>query len=693
MKEYLENIDLLIKKTDEYIGKYAKADFPISFVRTFIEDLRNVIRAHEHLYYIKNEPVISDEKYDRLERYLLDLEKKFPSLVTPDSPTQRVGSDILKQFNQVPHRYPMLSLANTYSEGEISDFINRVKKSIEGDIQFVCELKYDGTAICITYRNGKFERAVTRGDGTVGDDVSANVKTIRTIPLVLSGDNIPEWFEIRGEIFMPRKAFELLNKEREQRGEPPFANPRNAAAGTLKILDSTIVASRPLDAVLYYLLGEDLPSQSHFENLKYAASWGFKVPEHIQLCSDLNGIMDFIHYWEKNRHQLEYDIDGIVIKVDNLKQRETLGYTAKTPRWAIAFKFKAERISTRLLSIDYQVGRTGAITPVANLEPVFLAGTTVKRASLHNEDQIKKLDIYLGDYVFIEKGGEIIPKVVGVDLSRRPADARPVEFIRECPECGTPLIKKEGEAKHFCPNSRSCPPQIIGRIEHFVSRNAMNILAGEAIAEQLYKKGLVKNVADLYHLTKQQLMKLEGFGSKSADNLLKSIEESKKQPFYKVIYGLGIRYVGETVAKTLAQAFGSMDRLMEATYEDLVNIKDIGDVIARSVIEYFDDPDNQVLVEELKKAGLKMGMEKEDESRPRPLKGKSFVISGVFEQIDRKELIRLIEINGGKVNSSVSLQTDYVIAGENMGPAKKARAQKLGIPIIDYYRFLELLKK
>ncbi len=661
--------------------------------KKIIEDLRQLIRYHENKYYIKNAPVISDFDYDKLERFLKDIESKYPELDMPDSPTRRVGTDSLKEFSQVEHKYPMLSLGNTYSKEELQDFIQRIRKAIGDNFKLVCELKYDGTAIGITYRNRSLYRAVTRGDGTKGDDVTQNVKTIRSVPLVIEGKNIPDEFEIRGEIFIPKKGFAEMNALREEIGESAFANPRNAAAGTLKMLDSRVVATRPLDCILYYLLGEKLPSRSHFEDLKAARSWGLKIPEHIRLCQNEEEVFTFIDYWDKNRESLPYEIDGIVIKVDNTDQQAELGFTAKTPRWAIAYKFKAERVLSQLLSIDYQVGRTGAITPVANLEPIYLAGTTVKRASLHNKDQMEILGLRLGDSVFVEKGGEIIPKVVGVDIKGRKGSEQIIEYITHCPECHTELVRREGEAKHFCPNQNSCPPQILGKIEHFISRNAMDIRAGEAIVEQLFKESLVKDISDLYQLQAHQLEKLERFGKKSAENLVKSIENSKKVSFPRVLYALGIRYVGETVAKTLAREFQSIDNLQNATIEQMIAVEEIGEKIAQSVWDYFNDPYNRMLVDKLRSAGVCFEI-KEDhiiESRGK-LTGKTIVISGTFENFSRNEIRELVERNGGKLSGSVSSKTSYIIAGENMGPEKKKKAEKAGIPLISIMEFLQMIE-
>jgi DNA ligase (NAD+) len=657
-----------------------------------IKKLREVLNEHNYRYYVLNQPAISDFEYDRMMRELIDLESAHPEYYDPNSPSQRVGDDRNQEFQQVEHKYPMLSLGNTYSKEEIVDFDNRIRKVIHDPLEYVCELKYDGASISLTYEKGILIQAVTRGDGLAGDNVIANVRTIKSIPLVLSANDYPSLFEIRGEIFLPHAGFEKMNREREEIGEVPFANPRNAASGTLKIQNSSVVAKRPLDCVLYYLLGDGLPFDSHYENLCEARKWGFKVSEHISKCSALEEVFKFIDQWEGRRRDLPYDIDGIVIKVNSYKHQSSLGYTAKTPRWAIAYKYRAEQAATRLLSIDYQVGRTGAITPVANLEPVFLAGTKVKRASLHNADQIALLDIRINDTVYIEKGGEIIPKVVGVDKDSRQADSKPVDYIRQCPQCGTPLIRREGEAKHYCPNEDGCPPQIKGKIEHFVSRRAMDIGLAEATIDQLYRSGLVKDIADLYSLTRESLLRLERFADKSADNLIKSIESSKKVPFDRVLFALGIRYVGETVARKLAHHFGSMDKLAGARFEDLTAVEEIGDIIAESIIAYFKNKKTAKLHERLRTAGLQMSIGRESVKKASNiLQGKSIIISGIFEKYSREELKELIEKNGGRNVSSVSNITDYLLAGDKIGPSKLEKARKMNIKIISEDDFLKMI--
>ena len=616
-----------------------------SNIKARIEQLRNLLHHHNYQYYVLAQPQITDFEYDILLNDLITLEKNNPEFNDPNSPTQRVGSDINKEFTQVIHKYPMLSLGNTYSIEEIIDFDTRVRKALPDDtIEYVCELKYDGVAIGLTYKNGFLVQAVTRGDGTQGDDVTNNVKTIKSIPLKLSGNNYPSEFEIRGEIFLPHSSFEKMNAEKEAAGEPLFANPRNAAAGTLKQQKSSIVANRPLDCFLYFVLGNNLPYNSHYENLMAAKTWGFKIPYYITKCNNIDEISDFITIWDKKRNELPFDIDGVVIKVNSYLQQEELGFTAKSPRWAISYKFKAEQARTKLLSIDYQVGRTGAVTPVANLEPVLLAGTTVKRASLHNSDQIKLLEIHENDFVFVEKGGEIIPKIVGVDQKTRDINTMPIEFITHCPECGSKLERNEGEAKHYCPNVYSCPPQIKGRIEHFVSRKAMNIGGAEATIEALFEKGLIHNSADLYYLTKEQILLVDRFAEKSATNLIESIEESKKVPFQRVLFGLGIRFVGETVAKTLANHFKSIENIKNASIEQLTSVQEIGDRIAISIIEYFKDDKNLEILERLKNAGIQLEVAQfENNNLFNKLNGKTFVISGTFENHSREELKDLIE--------------------------------------------------
>ncbi len=653
--------------------------------------LTKELNQHNYLYYVEAKPEISDFEFDQMLKELETLEKEFPQLATTNSPTQRVGSDINLEFVQVEHRFPMLSLSNTYSEEEIRDFDQRIRKIIgDQSITYVCELKYDGASISLRYKNGELLHAVTRGDGARGDDVTANVKTIRSIPLNLMGEGHPEDFEIRGEIFMPKHGFAKLNEERVKQGDAPFANPRNSASGTLKMQNSSLVAKRPLDCYLYYMMGEELPSQSHIGNLEIAKTWGFKIPEFVSRFDSVDQVLSFIKEWDQKRHNLPFEIDGIVIKVDDLELQKRLGFTAKSPRWATSYKFKAEQVATKLLSIDYQVGRTGSVTPVANLEPVPLAGTTVKRASLHNADQIEMLDIRIGDHVFVEKGGEIIPKIVGVDKKMRPEEGLPeTEFIEHCPECGTELVKTDEEANHYCPNMMFCPPQIKGKIEHFFGRKAMNIGGGSATVKQLYEEGLVKNIADIYSLTKVDLLKLERFGEKSADNLLKSFEESKNIPFPRVLFALGIRYIGETVAKKLAQSFKSIDAIAEADLETLTSVDEIGDRIAKSIVDFFSDESNRQLVSRLKDAGLNFELQ-ESEIKESKITGKKIVLSGSFSR-SRDELKMLIEQNGAINQSSISAKTDLFLTGEKVGPSKLQKADKLGIKMISEEEFLELI--
>ncbi|MBI4649326.1 MAG: NAD-dependent DNA ligase LigA [Bacteroidia bacterium] len=663
-----------------------------SEIKKRIEQLRKSIEVHNYNYYALNKPVISDYEYDILMNDLIGLEKRYPEFADDSSPTQRIGSDHIEEFVQIAHKYPMQSLGNTYSEEELSELDNRIRKALQDEYEYVCELKFDGISVGLTYIDGKLKHAVTRGDGLAGDDITANVKTIRSIPLVLLGNDYPAEFEIRGEIYLPRPVFEKLNREREAQGEALFANPRNAAAGTMKLLDSKEVAKRRLDCYLYYLLGSRLPSDSHYDNLQTAKKWGFRISEHIEKCRNLTEVMDFIRVWEEERKKLTYDIDGIVIKINSLRQQQILGSTAKSPRWAIAYKYKAEQVSTRLISIDYQVGRTGAITPVANLEPVYLAGTVVKRASLHNAEQIKLHDIRLNDIVYVEKGGEIIPKVVGVDLQMRSHDSTPVNYIGNCPECNAPLIRKEGEAIHYCPNEDNCPPQIMGRIEHFVSRKAMDIAGAEATIELLYKKGFIKNVADLYNLKVEEIENLERFGKKSAENLVQSIEESKKVPFHRVLYAIGIRYVGETVAKKLAFSVRTIDKLIGSSYEELLEIEEIGEKIAQSIIEYFKKPQNIEIIERLRQAGVQIEIAAtEQQIIADKLKGATIVISGTFEHYSRDEIKALIEKYGGKNISSVSSKTDFLLAGQGIGPSKLEKAKKLNIRIISQEDFLNMI--
>ncbi len=655
---------------------------------TRIATLTQALREHNHRYYVLSAPTISDFEFDQLLKELEQLESDFPALADSNSPTKRVGGDITDQFETVAHRYPMMSLSNSYSQEEIVEFEERVRKLVTGDPEYVCELKYDGVAIGIRYEQGRLSRAVTRGDGQKGEDITANVKTIRTVPLQLQGKGWPADFEIRGEIFMPIPVFEALNKSREAAGEATYQNPRNTASGSLKQKDSALVAQRKLDTYLYALFGDDLPFGDHYASVVQAGDWGFKIPQPgqkmIRKCHSIDEIMEFINYWDKERANLPFEIDGIVIKVNQYSQQEQLGYTAKSPRWAIAYKFKAERVSTILREVTYQVGRTGAITPVANLEPVSLGGTTVKRASLHNADQIAKLDIREGDTVFVEKGGEIIPKIIGVDLSKRPPGTKPLEYITVCPECGTPLIRKEGEAQHYCPNESGCPPQIKGRMEHFIGRKAMDIDGlGEETIEQLFEAGLANNSADLYNLSYNQLMRLERMADKSVNNLLKGLEASKQIPFERVLFALGIRYVGETVAKKLARYFQTLDRLKVATVEELVAVDEIGGRIAESVVDFFSKEHHLEVVGRLREAGLQFEISEEQQALSTDrLEGATFVISGVFERHTRDELKQLIEQNGGKNVGSLSGKTAYLLAGDKMGPAKLAKAEKLGIKII-----------
>ena len=662
-------------------------------VKHKIKALREALEQHNYNYYVLSAPTISDREFDEMMKELQVLEEAHPEYADPHSPTQRVGSDLSKEFEQVVHKYPMLSLGNTYSEDEVKDFYERIARDLNEPFEIVAELKYDGTSISLTYEDGRLVRAVTRGDGTRGDDVTANVKTIRSVPLKLMGDRYPATFEIRGEILLPWAEFDRLNKEREEQEEPLFANPRNAASGTLKQQNPAVVAARKLDAYFYYLLGEELPAETHFDNLEAARSWGFKIPNVIRVCNSLEDIYDYIAYWDVERKNLPVATDGIVLKVNSLRQQRNLGFTAKSPRWAIAYKFQAERAVTRLNSVSFQVGRTGAVTPVANLEPVLLAGTTVKRASLHNADIIEGLDLHLGDKVFVEKGGEIIPKIVGVDVEARGLlVGDKVRFIRSCPECGTPLMRPEGEAAHYCPNEAGCPPQIKGKIEHFVTRRAMNINMGPETVEDLYEAGYIKDTADLYTLEIADLLRLERWADKSARNLMASLEESKQVPFERVLYGLGIRFVGETVAKRLVSAFHSMEQLEQASFEDLTAVDEIGERIARSIIAYFADERNRTLVNRLKEYGLQMSVAEEKlANRSEKLKGLSIVISGTFAKHSRDEYKAMIEQHGGKNSGSVSGKTDYILAGDNMGPAKLEKAAKLGVKIINEDEFLNMI--
>ena len=659
-----------------------------------IYQLREELHRHNHNYYVLNAPEIGDQEFDFLMRELQDLEAKHPECYDENSPSMRVGSDLNKNFTQVQHKYPMLSLANTYSEAEVAEFYDRVKKALNEDFEICCEMKFDGTSISLTYEDGRLLRAVTRGDGIQGDDVTDNVKTIRSIPLVLQGTGYPQNFEIRGEILMPWEVFEALNKEREAREEALFANPRNAASGTLKLQNSSIVASRKLDAYLYYLLADELPGDGHYENMQLASGWGFKVSDIMRKCATLEEVLEFIRYWDVERKNLPVATDGVVLKVNSFRQQRNLGYTAKSPRWAIAYKFQAERACTRLNSISYQVGRTGAVTPVANLDPVQLAGTVVKRASLHNADIIEGLDLRLGDMVYVEKGGEIIPKIVGVDKEARFMLGDKIRFITKCPECGSPLTRYEGEAAHYCTNDASCPPQIKGKIEHFVSRKAMNIdgLGSETI-DQFYQEGMIHNIADLYTLKAPDIACLERMGKKSAVNIMEGIRASKEVPFERVLFALGIRFVGETTAKTLAKAFRSIDALAEASLDDLMQVDEIGARIAQSILQYFADARNREIIERLREAGVQMQMAEQDSSEyTDKLAGKSIVISGVFAHHSRDEYKEMIEKNGGKNVGSISKKTTFILAGENMGPSKMEKAEKLGIPIINEDEFLKMLE-
>lgn len=658
-----------------------------------IDTLREELNKHNYDYYVLSAPTISDFEFDKKLKELTDLETQYPEFFDPNSPSQRVGSDINKSFKQVPHKYPMLSLGNTYTEAEITDFYNRVKKGLNDDFEIVCELKYDGTSISLTYINGQLTQAVTRGDGVQGDDVTANVRTIRSIPLRLHGTDYPAEFEIRGEILMPWSVFDQINKERAEQEEALFANPRNAGSGTLKQQDPKIVASRKLDSYLYYLLGEELPTDGHYENLMKAKEWGFKISDATKKCKTLDEIFAYIHYWDKERKNLPVATDGIVLKVNSLTQQKNLGFTSKFPRWAIAFKFQAEQAVTTLESVSYQVGRTGAVTPVANLRPVKLSGTTVKRASLYNEDYINSLDLHINDQVYVEKGGEIIPKITRVDVTQRNIFDAKVEFVKDCPECGAPLVKDEGEAIYYCPNDVSCPPQIKGRIEHFLTRKAMNIAGGTETVEHLYNAGYIRNIADLYTLNWQDVSRLERWAEKSAKNLIDSIHASVSVPYERVLFALGIRYVGETVAKKLALAFPDIDLLQAATIEALTQVDEIGDRIAQSIVKYFSNPNNLEVINKLRTFGLQFELsESIIAQRTEKLKDLSIVISGTFEKYSRDEYKSMIEQNGGKNSGSISSKTNYVLAGDNMGPAKLEKAKSLGIPIINEDDFLKMLE-
>lgn len=660
-----------------------------------IAQLRKELHEHNYRYYVLNQPTIDDQQFDFLMHELQDLEARHPEMADPNSPTQRVGSDLNGEFQQVTHRYPMLSLANTYSEQDVREWYSSVKKGLAGEeFEVCCEMKYDGLSISLTYVNGRLTQAVTRGDGVHGDDVTANVKTIQSIPLVLPGEGYPDEFEIRGEILMPWSVFERLNKEREAAEEPLFANPRNAASGTLKSLDSRVVASRQLDAYLYYLLGSELPADGHFENLEAARSWGFKISEGMRKVKSVEEILDFINYWDTERKNLPVATDGIVLKVNSLRQQRALGFTAKSPRWAIAYKFKAERECTRLLEVTYQVGRTGAVTPVANMEPVQLAGTTVKRATLNNEDFIRSFDLHIGDMVYVEKGGEIIPKIVGVNIDERPIIAQPVQFIQRCPECGSRLVRYEGESAWYCPNDAGCPPQIKGRIEHFIARKAMNIDSlGPETVDEYYRRGLVKNVADLYTIDVQQING-DGSRTKSAQRIVNGIQKSLQVPFERVVFALGIRFVGETTARLLARHFKNIDALMNAGLQELQEVEGVGEVMAKSIIAYFHNEENLSIVNRLRNFGLQMALSEEQTAATSDrLSGKSIVISGVFAHHSRDEYKLIIEQNGGKNVGSISGKTSFILAGDNMGPSKLEKAQKLGVAIVSEEEFLKMIEE
>ena len=681
--------------------------------RNRIAELSDTIEYHNRRYYILNQPSISDYEFDMLMEELISLEKLFPEYALPSSPTKRVGGDLTKEFPTVRHRYPMLSLSNSYNRGEIVDFIKRIEKTIDEPVEFVCELKFDGVSISLTYEDGILTRGVTRGDGAQGDDVTTNVKTIRSIPLKLKGD-YPNFLEMRGEIIMPHDSFRNTNKEREELGLPLFANPRNAAAGTIKLFDSREAANRRLDNYCYYMMSDNIPYETHYESLMAAREWGFNISNHIALCKNIDEIEDFINYWDKERKNLPFDIDGIVIKVNSFAQREILGLTAKSPRWAIAYKFKAEQVKTRLLSVDFQVGRHGTITPVANLQPVQLAGTTVKRATLNNADFIKQLDLHYNDIVKVEKGGEIIPKIVGIDVESRNDEQSEVQFIERCPECGAKLIQNEGEAAWYCPNSSGCPPQIKGRIEHFISRKAMNIESlGEGKVQVLFDNNLIKNYADLYDLTYEKMFGLENvvvinddfnlqdspktrkvsFKEKTVNNILKSLQKSKEVPFARVLFALGIKEVGEVTAKILANTFGDIDAIASASVEELQEVNTVGVTIAESIRNFFDKPENIIIIERLKKAGLQFNNEKKAVSESQALAGKTIVVSGVFSSFSRDEIKQLIEYHGGKNSSSISSKTDFLLAGEKMGPEKKKKAEALNVKIINEDEFLKMIEE
>jgi DNA ligase (NAD+) len=666
-------------------------------IKEQMDALVKELNQHNYNYYVLAQPTIPDYEFDIKLKELEDLEKQYPEFQDENSPTQKVGGDITKKFETVKHRWPMLSLGNTYSEHELRDFDERIKKAIGTDFEYVCELKFDGLSINLTYENGKLLRAVTRGDGSKGDNVTTNIKTIQRIPKILKGSAYPENFDIRGEVFMHRAAFERLNNERLEKNEVPYANPRNFAAGTVKLQDSSEVAKRPLDCFLYFLYTEKRFFKTHWESLQAVESWGFHVCEHNKLAKNIDEVLEFIHYWQENRYKLSYDIDGIVIKVNNYNQQEELGFTAKSPRWAISYKYKAEEVETVLQHVSYQVGRTGAVTPVANLKPVLLAGTTVKRATLHNANEISRLDLHRGDVVLVEKGGEIIPKIISVNTSKRPANAERIIYPETCPECDSNLVRKEGEAVHYCPNDESCPPQIVGKMQHFISRKAMNIDGlGDETIETFYRKGLVEHISDLYilHEKMDELKLMDRFGEKSISNMLEGIERSKQMPFEKVLFGLGIRYVGETVARKITRHFKNIDSLINASYDELITVDEIGSRIAESLIEYFGDSRHLEQIEKLRTAGLQFhSEEKEVVLASDKLAGKSFIISGVFETYSREELSEIIQSNGGKILSSISAKLNYLVAGDNMGPSKLEKAQKLNIPIISDTELLELIKQ
>ena len=664
-------------------------------IQQTILNLRQELNLYNHNYYVLDHPTISDYEFDNKLKELQDLENNYPEYFDANSPTQRVGGAITKNFQTVVHDYRMYSLDNSYSKEDLLDWENRIQKVLGNvALQYTCELKYDGASISITYENGKLKRAVTRGDGFQGDDVTNNIKTIKSIPLQLTGTYFPEKFDIRGEIILPFAGFEKMNQDLIEIGETPYSNPRNTASGSLKLQDSTEVAKRPLDCLLYFLIGSNLPFQSQYEGLETARKWGFKVPNEAKLANSLEEVFEFINYWDIHRHNLPYETDGVVVKVNSFQYQDELGYTAKSPRWAMAYKFKSEQVSTKLKSISYQVGRTGAITPVANLEPVQLAGTIVKRASLYNADQIEKLDIRVGDTVFVEKGGEIIPKIIAVDVTKRPENTEPTHYITYCPECQTELVRSEGEANHYCPNFYGCPPQIIGRIQHFISRKAMDIegLGGETVA-LLYNNGLVHNYADLYELTVEQILPLDRMAQKSAENLINGVKKSIKISFENVLFALGIRFVGETVAKKLAMHYKNIDALSQASLMDLILVDEIGDRIAKSVLEFFENQENRIIIERLKSYGVQFEIiEKVNLNATNILLGKTFVVSGVFEQFSRDDLKKAIEDNGGKVGSSISAKTDYVVAGDNMGPAKLEKANQLKVTIISEDEFIKLIQ-